>query len=325
MAEPKARVDCVSIPYLLPNSENESGEDNRYQAWFAEDVAKGLFPISGTVRQNPVFQLLPKNEHFSETIQIAFAPFDWNAGSRRTISSVLSGFGNRTAYRLLIGGSATVEVAPILDENAYTNRFMVRPVDGVKSFAGLMRQWIPWNPQPNLAELEIPKPTAQRPIRIPSERIVRILLPRKYQRIPQELKALRHFRKIVPDFALDNFNPDGSFKVPVDFAELSATKHRAVASTTQSTGWDGRGIFRNEVTGHYMMRRFLRFEEFRIRLREAVLSAINRILAIMGEKTEFCGEVTIHHLPTLNKVEASRRDLAEGKLGYSKMVKLYSY
>ena len=97
-----------------------------------------------------------------------------------------------------------------------------------------------------------------------------------------------------------------------------------MASITKSTGWSGRRTFGDAVTGYYTMRRFLRFEEFKIKLREAVAGTINRILAVAGTTVGFAAEVKLHHLPTLEEIAASRADLAAGRLDFRKTMDQYS-
>ena len=72
------------------------------------------------------------------------------------------------------------------------------------------------------------------------------------------------------------------------------------------------------------MRRFLRFEEFKIRLRKAVAGTINRILAVAGATVGFTAKVSLHHLPTLEEIAASRNGLAAGRLDFREMMDQYS-
>ena len=123
----------------------------------------------------------------------------------------------------------------------------------------------------------------------------------------------------MPEFAIHNRNPDGTVRVPYDLEELTGIEQRAVATITRSTGWRGRGTFGDAVTSYYTMCRFLRFEEFKIGLRETVASTINRILAVAGAAVRFKGVVSLHHLPTLEEVAASRSDLVAGRLDFVKI------
>ena len=112
--------------------------------------------------------------------------------------------------------------------------------------------------------------------------------------------------------------------MPYDITELSEIEQRAVASITRSTGWNGRRTFNKAVTNYYAMCRFLRSEEFKIRLRDTVVDGINRILAVAGATVGFTAEVSLHHLPTLEEIAVSRNDLAAGRLGFSQMIDQYS-
>ena len=236
---------------------------------FAEDVAKSLFPTGGDVDREAAFQLSSNDDRVSRIVESAFARF--GGGYGRTLSSILSGFGNQTARSLVSCGSETFEIAPRVDPDAQTIGFAVLRVDGARSFAGVTWQMIPRNALAAV-DRENPSPVNRRLVWIPQERVVQMKLPRQYKRIPSDLKALRHMGRAVPDFAIHNRNPDGTLRVPYDLQELTGIEQRAVATITRSTGWRGRGTFGDAVTSYYTMCRFLRFEEFKIRLRETVVS-----------------------------------------------------
>ena len=78
------------------------------------------------------------------------------------------------------------------------------------------------------------------------------------------------------------------------------------------------------MTGYYTTIRFLRFEEFKARLRDTVEDTINRILAVAGAAAGFTGVVSLHGLPTLEEIAASRDDLAAGRLDFVKVIEQYS-
>ena len=324
MTESGISVHRVSIPYHVRSTGNDYGEAHLfYPRMFAEDVAQNLFPTGGDVNHEPVFRLSSDDERVSRLIESAFARYGGYGGHGRTLSSVLSGFGNQTAYGLVSSGVETFEVASTVDANAQPIGFLVLRVDGARSFAGVTWQTIPKNARVG-AQWEDPKPVNRRRVRIPRDRVVQMGLPRKYKRIPSGVRALGHIGSAVPDFTIQNLNPDGTIRVPYDLEELQGIEQRAVASITQSTGWNGRLTFGDAVTGYYTMRRFLRFEEFKIRLREAVAGTINRILAVARATVGFTAEVSLHHLPTLEEIAASRNDLAAGRLDFGDMMDQYS-
>lgn len=323
MNESGVRLDRVSVSYYVPPRENDYSEGNHYRSMFADDVAQDLLPVGGEVDHEAVFRLLPDDEHASKVIESAFARFGGHGRYGRELSSILSGFGNHTAHRLILNGAETFEIAPMVDADDQATGFLVLRLPRVWRFAGFTLQTIPKNAVAD-AHWEYSKPVSRRPVRIPRDRVVHLTLPGEYRRIPSGLRALHHMGRAVPDFAIQNLNPDGTIRIPYDLDELRGIEQRAVASITQSTGWNGRWTFGDAVTDYYTMRRFLRFEEFKIRLREAVTSTINRILAAAGANVGFTAEVSLHHLPTLEEIAASRDDLAAGRLSVRKMMDQYS-
>ena len=290
---------------------------------FLQDLTQSLFPIGGDVDGQPVFQLSADDEQVSTMIEAAFAPVRGYGGYGHDMSAVLSAFGDQAVRALLEGGTAVYEVALNRSNSGQAVSFSVFRVDGARSFVGITWQTIPKNTVTG-AMWEDPTPVTRRVIRIPCERLVRMKLPDEYRRIPSGLRALRHLKSTLPDFVIQNLNPDGSAQVPYDPQEFTGIEKRAVATITRSTGWNARATFSDAVTSYYEMVRFLRFEEFKARLREIVERTVNRILSIAGAATGFTGIVRLQGLPTLDEITVSRDHLAAGRLDFVKAIKQYS-
>lgn len=320
MTKSDVSVRRVSIPYHVPDREQGYGGSN-YPSMFTEDVAQELFPIDGDVRSEPVFRLSAEDENISRIVKSAFARYG-DYGSQR-LSAILCGFGNQTTYRLISSGAETFEVAPTEDATGRSTGFLVLRVQGARSLARFTWQTIPKNARAE-GHRENPELVNRRLVRLPGDRVVQMRLPHQYRRVPRGLRALRHIGSAVPAFAVQNLNPDGSIRVPYDLEELKGIEQRAVATITRVTGWRGRGTFGDAVTGYYTMSRFLRFQEFMIKLRETVAGTINQILAIAGAAAGFTAVVELHHLPTLKDVAASRNDLVGGRLHFPNTLDQYS-
>jgi len=312
------RTRRVSIPYYVPTTAKDYRDISYYSHMFTQDVTQHLFPFDGCVNHKPVFQLSPPNEEVSQIIESAFARYG-RGGYRQNLSAILSTFGNRTAHGVVLSGSETFEV----DANPSGNNFRVVRVDGARSFAGATWQVIPKNALVG-GHGRNPKPVNRRLVRLVNDRIVQVKLPREYKRIPGGLQALRHMGRAVPAFAIRNYNPDGTVRVPYDLEEIKGFEQRAVATIMRSTGWNGRWAFRDAVTGYYTMRRFLRFEEFKIKLRATVVDAINRVLAVAGASVGFTNVVHLHHLPTYQQIVTSRDDLSAGRFDYVEAMTQYA-
>lgn len=286
------------------------------------DTVEHLFPIGGDVSNQAVFRLSSGDEGVSRLVTSAFASFG-HGGYADGLSSALAGFGNTAVHDLLCQGCDTYEVAPTVDPTDRAIGFSVIPVEDARSFAGFTWQKVPKNALVHVPGQE-PQPVRPRVVRIPRKCIVRMRLPRRYRRVPRALRALRQIGSPVPDFAIQSLKADGSDTVPYDLEEMKQIDHRAVASITGSTGWDGRGTFRDSATGYYTMRRFLRFEAFKARLRSTVADTINRILAISGAVVGFEAVVGLNHVPTLEEIRASCDDLAAGRFDFLEAIDQYS-
>lgn len=321
MTKSRITVDRVSIPYHVPPTVSSYDIGFSYPRMFIQDVAKYLFPVDGEVDRTPIFQLSSDDERTIQAIERAFVYYKRGYAE---LTSRLSAFGNQTMYGLLEGRTETVEVAPIIGEKGQTDDFLVLGLSGVRRFAGFTWQTIPKNAFVRDHPENGPQPVNRHRIRLPRNRVVHMRLPQEYRRIPSGLRALRQIGNAVPNFGIQNLNPDGTIRAPYDIRELQEIEQRAVASITQSTGWCGIGTFNEAITSYYTMHRFLRFEEFKIRLRKTVVDGINRILTVAGRIIGFKAEVSLHHLPTLEEVAISRNDLAAGRLSFREMMDQYS-
>lgn len=309
----------VSIPYHLPATEDSYSGGHLYEEMFARDAAEHLFPVGGDVEREPVFRLSSEDERASQMVESAFTRFSGFSGHARTLSSRLSRFGIRATYDLLSLGCDTYEVASMVDARNRVVGFLVVPVRGVRGLAGVTWQTVPKGALAGEV-WEEPRPVRRGLVWIPRKCVVRMRLPRPYRGIPSQVRALRQVGKTLPDFAIANLASDGGSRVPFDLEELKRIEQRAVASITRSTGWNGRGTFEEAATGYYTMRRFVRFEAFKVELRSAVLDTINRILVVVGLKAA----VSLHHLPTIEEIRASCNDLAVGQLDSSRVREQYS-
>ena len=310
----------ASIPYYAPGSGNDYSGTHGWM--FIMDTAEYLFPIDGDVGHQAVFRLSSGDEGVSRLVTSAFASFG-HRGYAGGLAAALAGFGNRAVHDLLCQGCDTYEVAPTVDATNGVVGFAVIPVEGAHSFAGRSWQIVPRDALVRVPGQE-PERVKRRVVRIPRKCTVRMRLPRQYRRVPRRLRALRHIGSAVPEFAIRNLKSDGSDTVPYDLEEMKQIEHRAVASITRSTGWDGRSTFRDSATGYYTMRRFLRFEAFKARLRSIVADTINRILATAGAAAGFETVVKLHHLPKLEEIRSSSDDLAAGRLDFLEAIEQYS-
>ena len=77
-------------------------------------------------------------------------------------------------------------------------------------------------------------------------------------------------------------------------------------------------------TGYYLMARFLRFQEFKIHLREVAVLAMNDLLDIAGTQVGFRCTVELQHVPTRAEVAAASEQLKVGQFDFGHALEQFS-
>jgi hypothetical protein len=86
-------------------------------------------------------------------------------------------------------------------------------------------------------------------------------------------------------------------------------------------GWNARGSFNDCVLFYYWIHLMIRFERFKIELRDAMLNTLNDGIQRVGQKIGFNGKITIDGLPTLADVDAAIVNLKSGTMAFSDVMK----
>lgn len=317
-----ARVVRCSVPLASPDQAERYARASHYPAMFSDDVAASLFPIGGEIAGRPVFSLRWSSPGSATMLADAFRPVGGHVADRGSVSAHLAGFGLLTARGLLEVGQSDYEVAVVQNGKEQGVGFSVVQVEGVLPSRVLQRVDLDRDTSGSGVGFRIGK---SRLVRLPRHSIVRVRLPRAYRGLRRGLLALKDAGTAVPDFAVDNWNPDGTTRVGFDLQELIGLEHRAVASITRSTGWNARGSFGEASTAYYTMHRFLRFQEFEVHLRSTVVDAVDEILAIAGSELGFQCKVALQNLPTLDGVQRDQERLSEGDLRPEELMTKYSF
>jgi hypothetical protein len=116
--------------------------------------------------------------------------------------------------------------------------------------------------------------------------------------------------RIIPDFALKP--GDGPQRIPYDSSQHFRSQHVAVAAATKALGWNARGLFSDDTLEYYELHRQLRFERFKIALREGILTTLNSTLQRVGRELGFSAKLHIEGLPIHSDVERADEMLASG-------------
>ena len=94
----------------------------------------------------------------------------------------------------------------------------------------------------------------------------------------------------------------------------------ALAKITKDFGWDARNSFEKEALEYYLLYRYLKFEKFRIELRNSILDTLNVGLELVGKQLGFDSKILVDGLPTLDEVQASYNHLLQGDIPFSEVL-----
>jgi hypothetical protein len=138
----------------------------------------------------------------------------------------------------------------------------------------------------------------------------------------------RDVRKVVSFLTLANTEQEGTYALatqamrgpsPYRFSEHLKEKADLFARATEPIGWNVRELFTTNHLEPYDLWRSLRFLEFKVRLREAILAQLNQALDVIGKTMGFAVTIELRGLASLADVEAAQLDLASGRRGIGEL------
>lgn len=95
----------------------------------------------------------------------------------------------------------------------------------------------------------------------------------------------------------------------------------ALAQATRKSGWSARDLLRNEMTDVYLAQRILRFEAFKIEIRDSVVAQLNEIFTRVGIRLGFSGAISISGVPTRAQAEEAMQALQVGSASIANIIK----
>lgn len=160
-------------------------------------------------------------------------------------------------------------------------------------------------------------------IQLPADRVVQITFPRgirdRFERVVRDLDALGPDRSLAISMAM----PGATNPIGFDFKEWHRCHNTAVAEAARTLGWDARSTFAGETTEFYDVHRFLRFERFKLDLRAALVSQVNDLLRIVGDRLRFSARIVISGFPSSAQIDQSEKDLEVGSASFSEIRRPY--
>jgi len=275
-----------------------------YPHMLIEDVALGIMPIGGRAEKRPFrVYLTPPNDQVQKIIAAAIGQRDYS----HDFAGAVCDFFHDCAQLMIAYGEAVYEVVYLsAGEVASPEAFqlvLVQPHTLIHR-RGAFVQYVPAD---IAREKRLP-----RYVRLPADRLL-VFHPPAYVRrkLPQILDSLAFLsREVYPEFALRQL--EGRSQAGFDSTAFMRSQKLALAEAGTLIGWSARSLLQEEMLEYYVLDRQLRFERFRIELRNNILAELNRGLTRAGEGIGFSACIEIEGLPTLADVAAARAALASG-------------
>jgi hypothetical protein len=319
-------LERKSVPlYGRTSLAAEDEETGHYVFMLEQDIADGLIPIGGRIRRTrqPCIRLVSGEQEAPRELAASIANAI-SSSDRGSLAPAVAQWVRQTAASMTVYGSAMYEIAYYRRDGALVG-FIVLHLDPrvIRRRRGEFIQEIPPGtriPGETLADEPREIPERERPLDASSLLIVD--WPPNYGRGPDVVRELMWLGRMQhPKFLIPR--SEGS-QVPYDFDRFREAQDQALAASTRILGWNGRGSFERGQTGYYYLVRHLRFEEFKIILRDHIIDHLNEALERAGNCVGFKARVLLQGLPTLADIAEAKELLGAAKMTPKELVDRFS-
>jgi len=286
-----------------------------------EDIQTQILPYEGRSRKTPFsIELDPASDTLEPLVASAFKGRDHY--SRHELARAVADFIRECAQSVVCFGQATYELV-YLSREEEPGKYVafeleqVRPLT-VKRSGNKFIQTIPAEVAKKLA--------VPRFIDLPAESILMFELPTSLKKfVSRTLDSLAVLsEKLIPEFAMKDFATAASL-YRYDSANQVYSQKLALAEAGKQIGWNARMLFNEEMLEFYQLKRQLRFERFKLQLRDSILETLNRGLVTAGTALGFQAKIKVSGLPTLSDIELAEADLESGGKAFGDILGQFLY
>jgi hypothetical protein len=280
-----------------------------------EDIDVQVIPYVRLSEKEPfTVELVPASEEVEALVADALTSRD--RGWHDELASSLADFVRECTQSVITAGEAVYEI--VYSSNPTDQRVVAFRLEPIRAFtvkcrAGKYYQEIP---EKAAERLEI-----SRSISLPADSILIFRLPRdvrkSVERTLQTLVVLS--KKIMPKFAM-NF-AEAASKFYYDSSNQLYVQRLALAHAGKAIGWNARGLAVDDMLEFYSLKRLLRFERFKIVVRNSIIDTLNEGLKRAGRRMGFEAQIRLHGLPELSDVERAKSELESGSKSFGEVLK----
>ena len=292
--------------------------DGIYTGRLIKDVSLGIMPIGGRTK-NEEFKVIitPNDKKVRDTIIDGINQDEY----RQDLENEVCQFFQECAHFIMSYGEADYEIAYFSrpsDGTVIGFKLVLIPPTSLVQENGKFYEYLP----KQLADL---KDLSQN-IQLSEQSVLRFRAPDHLRDdIIYLLKLLSSLgnRSTLPDFVMDNIGGI-SKPIPFDLAAFNYSHNLAMANAGKLIGWNSFLSIGNGILEYYWFHRFLLFEQFKINLRNAILSIFNEGLKIIGQNLGFSAKLEIKGLPSIEDVKSAQLRLADGSISFNELLDTFS-
>jgi hypothetical protein len=286
-----------------------------YTHMFIEDTSLGVMPIGAHARR-PRFkvQLAPSDPTTEQ--MVASAVSNYRRSYRKDLASEICEFFRQCAAQIVAFDQSTYEI--VYFEEPTTKKAVGFELVFVDE-GQLVRK------SGNTYQVVSAAVAKERgvPELIPLEENDMIVFktPARYRKA---LHRVREGLSQLGDMSMAKFALEASQAgIPYDFKAHERSMKLALADVVRPIGWTARGTFNESVLSYYQIQMEIRFHEFKIEIREAMLASLNSALSHIGRQMGFEAKLQIHGLPTLDDAQRACQALSSGNIAFTELMKVF--
>lgn len=318
--------DRETIWHLPFRSGRKEAEMSRCNHMLYEDVKAGIMPYRNYNRQDEtsLIQLSLPSKQVEEDINLALSRSD---SRLHNLEEAAASFIRECVSTIMYQGEATYEIVNYTDEvepKIFFSKLENVPNKIIKFFGGQSFQILP--------KMEDFGDNLPRFKKITKGKIVVFKLPKSYR---ASYKTWRSQLNTIGKDGVHNLyskalnEPDyhkkESLKQKINTTDGFKFSRLAELSATNSIGWDARDFPSKYLQEYFSLVRFLRFERFKLKLRNSILDIINNNLGRLISDPAYTGKLEFHGLSTVEDIEKAEKDLREGKREFNDIYNSFKY
>ena len=301
---------------ILSNRTDVSSRVRYYDAFFPhmfiEDVRLRILPNGGRAWMKELeISLDPPDPRAQQLIEKAISP----DGHHHNFAGAICHFIANCAVHLLIYETDTCEIVYLSEpENGKTVGFELVPINPYTILyrGNSLSQFLPDDHSTNLRE--------RRRMELRPEHTLTFKLPAGIRgKLDAVMESMSILGPTSPEFFMKELEA-GSRKTLYDVARHQHLRNVALARITRDLGWDARGSLEKEVSEYYLVYRHIKFERFKIELRDSILDTLNAGLDLAGRQLGFSTKITLKGLPTFDDVQTAHNHLAKGDVPFGEIL-----